>query len=147
MAEVGSVTIVMVEDEDAHATLIERNLRRGGITNPIVRLNNGREALDYLLGRGAHAGQRRPAHLLVLLDLNMPEVDGYQVIKEMKEDEECRVIPIIILTTTDDPQEIQRCYDLGCNNFVTKPVNPQEFAKAIQNMGLLIDIMSFPCCT
>ncbi|MBF0585138.1 MAG: response regulator [Magnetococcales bacterium] len=147
MAEVGSVTIVMVEDENSHATLIERNLRRGGITNPIVRLNNGREALDYLLGRGAHAGQRRPQHLLVLLDLNMPEVDGYQVIREMKEDEECRVIPIIVLTTTDDPQEIQHCYDLGCNNFVTKPVNPQEFAKAIQNMGLLIDIMSFPCCT
>ncbi|MBF0271591.1 MAG: response regulator [Magnetococcales bacterium] len=142
-----SVTIVMVEDEDAHAILIERNLRRCGITNPIVRLSNGREAIDYLLNKGQYAGRQRPLHLLVLLDLNMPEVDGYQVVREMKADEKCRVIPVVILTTTDDPQEVQRCYDLGCNNFITKPVNPLDFAKTIQNMGLLINIMSFPSCS
>ncbi|MEO5362707.1 MAG: response regulator [Magnetococcus sp. DMHC-8] len=146
MEETGPVTILMVEDEDAHASLIERNLRRGGITNPLVRLRNGREALDYLFNRGEFADQQRPRYLLVLLDLNMPEVNGYQVIHAMKEHEDCRVIPVIILTTTDDPQEVQRCYDLGCNNFVTKPVNPLAFAKTIQDMGLLVNIMSFPCC-
>ncbi|MEO5339459.1 MAG: response regulator [Magnetococcus sp. MYC-9] len=139
-----AVTILMVEDEDAHATLIERNLRRCGIHNPIHRLRNGREALDYLFGRGKYAMQQPIAPLLVLLDLNMPEVDGYQVIRELKATAEQRTIPVIILTTTDDPHEIQRCYDLGCNNFISKPVDPLEFAKTIQNMGLFISIMSFP---
>ncbi|MBF0161934.1 MAG: response regulator [Magnetococcales bacterium] len=147
MGEMQPVTILMVEDEDAHATLIERNLRRCGVSNPVLRLRNGREALDYLFGRGTYANHPRPDHLLILLDLNMPEVDGYQVIREMKTHEACRVIPVIILTTTDDPREIQRCYDLGCNNFVTKPVNPVEFAKTIQNMGLFINILALPCCT
>ena len=147
MGDKGSVTILMVEDEAAHATLIERNLRRGGITNPVVRIDNGAEALDYLFNRGKYAGHKRPIYLLVLLDLNMTGVSGYQVLKEMKEDEECRVVPVIVLTTTNDPHEVQRCYDLGCNNFVTKPVNPREFAKAIQDLGLFIDIMSAPCCS
>ncbi|MBF0128181.1 MAG: response regulator [Magnetococcales bacterium] len=146
MHTIQPVTILMVEDEEAHALLIERNLRRCGLTNTIVRLHNGREALDYLFNRGRYAERQRPLHLLVLLDLNMPEVDGYQVIREMKEDERCRVVPIVILTTTDDTQEVQRCYDLGCNNFVTKPVDPMDFAKTIQSMGLLINIMSYPCC-
>lgn len=146
MKDIKSVTIILVEDEDAHATLIERNLRRGGITNKIIRLNNGSEALDFLLSRGKYLNNLRPIHLIVLLDLNMPGVNGYQVLKEMKEDDECRVVPVIILTTTNDPHEVQRCYDLGCNNFVTKPVNPKEFAKAIQDLGLFIDIMSTPCC-
>ncbi|MBF0183919.1 MAG: response regulator [Magnetococcales bacterium] len=140
------VTILMVEDDDGHATLIERNLRRGGINNPIIRLKNGREALDFLYARGQYAGASFPVHLLMLLDLNMPEMDGYQVIQVMKEDERLRVIPVVVLTTTDDPVEVQRCYDLGCNNFVTKPVNSLELAKTIQNMGLFIHIMSFPCC-
>lgn len=146
MDELKSVTILLVEDEDAHAQLIERNLRRGGVTNEIIRFDNGRETLDYLFERGKYADHQRPIHLLLLLDLNMPDVDGYQVIKEMKEDEECRVVPVIVLTTTDDPHEVQRCYDLGCNNFVTKPVDPKTFAKTIRDLGLFIDIMSAPCC-
>ncbi len=146
MKEIKSVTILLVEDEDAHATLIERNLRRGGITNTIVRLKNGHDALDFLFSKGRYEGGKRPVHLLMLLDLNMPECNGYQLLKTMKSDDECRVIPIIILTTTNDPNEVQRCYDLGCNNFVTKPVEPKVFAKVIQDLGLFIDIMSAPCC-
>ena len=146
MDNLQSVTILLVEDEDSHAKLIERNLRRGGVTNKIIRLVNGRDALDYLLDKGKYAGHTRPIHLLVLLDLNMPDIDGYQVIKEMKEDEECRVIPIIVLTTTDDPHEVQRCYDLGCNNFITKPVEAKVFSKTMRDLGLFIDIMSAPCC-
>ena len=146
MNDLQSVTILLVDDEEAHSTLIERNMRRGGVTNQIIKLNNGRDALDFLFNRGKYTGHTRPIHLLVLLDLNMPEVDGYQVLKEMKEDEDCRVVPVIVLTTTNDPHEIQRCYDLGCNNFVTKPVNSKEFAKAIQDLGLFVSIMSAPCC-
>ncbi len=141
-----SITILLVDDEEAHSTLIERNLRRGGVTNEIIKFNNGRDTLDYLFNSGRFEGNVRPVHLLVLLDLNMPEVDGYQVLKAMKEDEECRVVPVIILTTTNDPHEIQRCYDLGCNSFVTKPVEPKAFSKAIRDLGLFIDIISAPCC-
>lgn len=137
------VTILLIEDEAAHATLIERNLRRGGVTNTIITINNGGDALDYMLNKN----KKQPLpHLIVLLDLNMPGIDGYQVLKEMKADEMCRVIPVVILTTTSDPNEVQRCYDLGCNNFVNKPVDPKEFAKVIQDMGLFFNIMSFPCC-
>jgi CheY-like chemotaxis protein len=146
MKDIQSVTIMLVDDEDAHSTLIERNLRRGGIANKIIRFDNGSDALDYLFNRGEFTGHVRPIHLLVLLDLNMPDVDGYQVLKAMKEDEECQVVPVIILTTTNDPHEVQRCYDLGCNNFVTKPVDSKEFSKTIQDLGLFIDIMSAPCC-
>ena len=145
-SDMSAVTILLVEDEDSHATLIERNLRPGGITNQIIRKSNGRDALDYLLNRDAKAEQVLHKHLLVLLDLNMPEVDGYQVLKAMKEDDACRVVPVIILTTTNDPHEVQRCYDLGCNSFVCKPVHAKEFAKALQDLGLFINIMSMPCC-
>ncbi|MBF0147290.1 MAG: response regulator [Magnetococcales bacterium] len=147
MQDAQPVTILMVEDDDAHAALIERNLRRGGIINKVVRLDNGRQALDFLFNRGRYANHQRPAHLLMLLDLNMPEVDGYQVIREMKKDELCHVIPVVILTTTNDPQEVQLCYELGCNNFVAKPVEPISFAKTIQSMGMMINIMSYPCCS
>ncbi|MBF0132321.1 MAG: response regulator [Magnetococcales bacterium] len=146
MKEMQPVTILLVEDDDAHATLIERNLRRAGVVNPLVRLLNGREALDFLFNKGRFANHPRPQPLLVLLDLNMPEVDGFQVIKEMKKDEECKIIPIVVLTTTNDPHEVQRCYELGCNNFVTKPVDPLAFSKTIQTMGILINIMSYPHC-
>jgi CheY-like chemotaxis protein len=146
MMELQSVTILLVDDDVAHSTLIERNLRRGGVTNPIIKFDNGLDALDYLFNKGKFADHVRPAHLLVLLDLNMPEVDGFQVLKAMKDDAECRVVPVIILTTTNDPHEVQRCYDFGCNNFVTKPVDPKQFAKTIQDLGLFIDIMSAPCC-
>lgn len=146
MQDIQPVTVVMVEDEDAHATLIERNLRRGGILNPIVRLKNGREVLDFLFNRGQYADQVRPAHLLMLLDLNMPEMDGYQVLQTLKKSDEFRLIPVVILTTTNDPYEIQRCYELGCNNFVTKPVDSIAFAKTIQSMGVMMNLMSYPCC-
>ncbi|MBF0140392.1 MAG: response regulator [Magnetococcales bacterium] len=146
MKDIQPVTVVMVEDEDAHATLIERNLRRGGIINPIVRLKNGQEVLDFLFNQGQFTGHVRPSHLLVMLDLNMPEVDGYQVLHTMKHHEETRLIPVVILTTTNDPHEVQRCYELGCNNFVSKPVDPVAFAKTIQSMGVMMAIMSYPCC-
>src|ERR1700690_721041 len=139
-----SVTILLVEDDPGHAVLIEKNLRRGGIANTIVAVNDGQKAVDFLLKREDHQSGVHPAPLVILLDLNLPVLDGYQVLKIIKNDERTRQIPVIILTTTDNPAEVERCYELGCNVYVTKPVEYEAFSKAIQNLGLLLSIIKVP---
>ncbi len=138
------VTILLVEDDPGHARLIEKNLRRSNITNEIVPLSNGQQAVDYLFGEGAYANAKRPSPMLVLLDLNMPMLDGYQVLRRMKSDERTRRIPVVILTTTDDAREVQRCYDLGCNVYITKPVDYEQFAEAIRKIGLFLSVVTVP---
>ena len=144
MPEHFSVTMVLVEDDPGHARLIERNLRRAHITNDIVVLRDGQEAVEYFFpeGKGMAAGRVMP--LLVLLDLNLPGVDGYQVLARLKADERTRRIPVIILTTTDDPRDIERCYDLGCNVYITKPVEYEQFAEAIRKLGLFLSVVQVP---
>ncbi|MCB2148395.1 MAG: response regulator [Deltaproteobacteria bacterium] len=139
-----SVTILLVEDDPGHARLVEKNLRRANIHNPIVKFEDGGRAMDYLFGEGAYSGNPTPENLLVLLDLNLPVMDGYQILRRMKEDESTRRIPVIILTTTDDPREIVRCYDLGCNVYITKPVDYEEFSEAIRKLGLFLSVVVIP---
>ncbi|MFQ5433035.1 MAG: response regulator [Nitrospinota bacterium] len=139
-----SVTVVLVEDDPGHAKLIKKNLQKGGINNPFIILNDGQKAVDFLFGKGEYEGKARLSPLLVLLDLNMPLVDGYQVLKMMKEDNTTKKIPVVVLTTTENPSEVQRCYELGCNVFVTKPVEYEEFAEAMRKLGLFIEIMMVP---
>ena len=107
------ILIVLVEDDDGHANLVERNLQRAGLANGILRLKDGQEALDYVQGKGAHAGRPGPHPMLLLLDIKMPRVDGVEVLRQLKSDPQTALVPIIMLTTTDDPREIQRCYELG----------------------------------
>ena len=144
MTHPGQVTILLVEDDAGHARLIEKNLRRSCIGNPVVVLRHGQQALDYLFGEGEYAGETAPSPLLMLLDLNMPVVDGYQVLQRMKGDERTKRIPVIILTTTDDPREVHRCYQLGCNVYVTKPVDYDQFSEAIRKLGLFLSVMAVP---
>ena len=139
-----AVTILLVEDDPGHAVLIEKNLRRGGIANTIVTVNDGRKAVDFLLKRHGYEGDTRPAPMVILLDLNLPVLDGYQVLKIIKNDERTRQIPVVILTTTDNPAEVAKCYEMGCNVYVTKPVEYEAFRKAIQNVGLLLSIIKIP---
>jgi CheY-like chemotaxis protein len=138
------VAILLVEDDPGHARLIEKNLRRSNITNDIVTASDGQRALDYLFAEGEYAGNERPSPLLVLLDLNLPVLDGYQVLERMKADERTRRIPVIILTTTDDAREVSRCYDLGCNVYVTKPVDYEQFSDAIRKIGLFLSVVTIP---
>jgi CheY-like chemotaxis protein len=138
------VTILVVDDDDGHTELVRRNLRRGGINNPIVALPTGAEALDYVLRRNAYASRGNGADLLVLLDINMPGLDGVEVLRQIKADPEARKIPVLMLTTTDDPREINRCYELGCNIYITKPVDPSAFMEAIQRLGLFLSVVSIP---
>ena len=144
MPETQEVTILLVEDDPGHARLIEKNLRRSNVANNIVKAGDGQQAIDYLFGQGEHAGSKPPSPLLVLLDLNLPVLDGYQVLQRMKADERTKHIPVIVLTTTDDRREVSRCYDLGCNVYVTKPVEYAQFSEAIRKLGMLLSIVTVP---
>jgi CheY-like chemotaxis protein len=132
------VVIVLAEDDAGHARLIQKNLR-AVITNEIVRFANGQEALEHL--RREEQASRQ--HLL-LLDLNMPVMDGYQVLKHLKEEPRTALIPVIVLTTTDDPAEIRRCYDLGCNAYVVKSADYEQFTEAMRRLGLFLTIGRMP---
>lgn len=144
MVDPKTVTILLAEDDKGHARLIEKNLRRSNITNDIHIVEDGQKALDFLFGEGTFAGHPPKTPLLVLLDLNMPVVDGYEVLQRMKADPRTQRVPVVILTTTDDKREVERCYELGCNVYVTKPVEYDEFAEAIRKLGLFLSIVTFP---
>ena len=143
MALTQAVTIVMIEDDDGHARLIEKNIRRAGLTNEIVHLRDGTSAVEFLFGVSAAAP---PLHLpfLILLDLNLPDMSGADLLKRVKADERFRRTPVIVLTTTDDKAEIERCYDLGCNVYITKPLIYQNFAEAIRQLGLFLSVIQIP---
>jgi len=144
MATQQMITILLVEDDPGHAVLIEKNLRRASITNEIITVYDGQSAVDFLLKRGNLPDGTPATPLLILLDLNLPVLDGYQVLKTIKQDERTKRIPVIVLTTTDNPSEVMKCYELGCNAYVTKPVEYEAFSKAIQNLGLLVSIIKVP---
>ena len=144
MQDVSNITILIVEDDPGHSRLIEKNLRRANVGNGIVKAGTGRQALDYLFEEGQYEGQHRASSLLVLLDLNLPEISGIQVLKRMKEHDATKRIPVIVLTTSDDNREISRCYELGCNVYVTKPVDYEKFSAAIQKLGLFLSVASVP---
>jgi CheY-like chemotaxis protein len=138
------VTIIMVEDDEGHARLIEKNIRRAGVTNEIVPFADGASALAYLLGPDGTGKDNAGRPLLMLLDLNLPDMTGVDLLKVVKENEYLRRAPVVILTTTDDQREIQRCYDLGCNVYITKPVNYEGFANAIRQLGLFFSVIQVP---
>ncbi len=134
-----SVNIVVVEDDDGHATLIERNLRRAGLTNPVIRLRDGQEALDYFFKADGEPPEQNDS--VLLLDINLPRIDGVDVLRRLKADRRTSRVPTIMLTTTDDPREIERCYQLGCNVYVTKPVEYDSFMEAIRRLGFFLQIV------
>ena len=128
-------TLVVVEDDPGHVRLIERNLRRAHLPYPLVLLRDGQAALDYLLPAREEQGTRHPSPYLVLLDLNLPECPGVEVLARLKSDARTRHIPVIILTTTVERHEIEACYALGCNAYFTKPVAYDQFVEVIQKLG------------
>ncbi len=134
-------TIILVEDDPGHAVLIEKNLRRAGVVTQIIVLNDGRKALDFLFQQGDYSRTPPPVHPLILLDLNLPVLDGFQVLQALKNNERTRHIPVIVVTTTDLPHEIARCYELGCNIYVTKPVEYDAFCDAIRKLGLFLPVV------
>jgi CheY-like chemotaxis protein len=138
------VTIVMIEDDEGHARLIEKNVRRAGVHNEIVPFTLGKGALDYILGPDRDGLVSKDRYLLILLDLNLPDMSGLDILEKIKTNEHTRRLPVVVLTTTDDEREIQKCYDLGANVYITKPVDYDGFATAIRNLGLFFSVIQVP---
>ena len=140
-----SILIMLVEDDEGHQLLIRENLRAGGIVNELIHMINGQEALDYLQRRGKYQdAAKSPRPGLILLDIKMPKMDGYAVLEKIKSDPQLRLIPVLMLTSTDDQLEVNRCYQLGANSYVVKPVKYVEFQERVKALGLFLDIVRFP---
>jgi len=139
-----SLTILLAEDDDGHAHLVQRNLKRAGVANHVVRVADGRQALDYMFRIGPYADRPTDQPLLLVLDLNMPRLDGTEVLEQLKAHPECARTPVIVLTTTDDPREVTRCYELGCSVYITKPVEYDAFIEAIRRLGLFLEVVQVP---
>ncbi|WP_046848362.1 response regulator [Hyphomicrobium sp. GJ21] len=134
----------MIEDDEGHARLIERNIRRAGVNNEIMPFTNGTDALAYLFGADGSGEASARRHLLVLLDLNLPDMSGVSILEKIKANPHTKRTPVVVLTTTDDQREIQRCYDLGANVYITKPVDYENFAHAIRQLGLFFSVIQVP---
>jgi DNA-binding response OmpR family regulator len=130
----------MIEDDLGHAKLIEKNIRRAAINNEIKHFSDGGTATDYLFSKEV----RENGPLLLLLDLNLPDVQGVDILARVKADDHLKRMPVVVLTTTDDKVEIDRCYDLGCNVYITKPVDYEAFAGAIRQLGLFLSVIQVP---
>lgn len=131
-----TLTILIAEDDDGHAELIREHLLEAGVTSPMVRFRDGQQVMEYLA-----SGWDRDRATLLLLDINMPRMDGLEVLRRVKGDPATQGIPVIILTTTDDPREVATCYGLGCNFYITKPVGFEAFAQTLTILGRFLQVL------
>jgi CheY-like chemotaxis protein len=135
------LTIFLAEDDDGHAALLRRNIQRTRLQADIVRARDGQELLDRL---GAPALLTPARRALILLDISMPRVDGMEVLRRVKADPATRSIPVYMFTTTDNPAEIDRCFELGCNAYLTKPVAYDAFMSTVQRLCDFLEISQVP---
>jgi CheY-like chemotaxis protein len=135
-----SPTILIVDDDEGHAILIRENLESAGLDNHIEHFRDGQAILDFFFGRRHKANE----NYLVLLDIRMPKVDGIEVLRRLKADPEFRKLSVIMLTTTDDSREVERCHQLGCSVYIQKPVDYDRFAEAIRRLGLFVPLLVVP---
>lgn len=137
-------TILIVEDDEGHAILIRENLEMAGLKNPIRHFRDGQAILDFFFDRDGRARSVPDGAYLLLLDIRMPKVDGIEVLRRLKSDPELRKLPVVMLTTTDDSREVERCHALGCNVYIQKPVDYDRFAEAIRRLGLFVSLLLVP---
>lgn len=133
--------ILIAEDDDGHAELIREGLENSGVCNKQIRFSNGLEVWEFLSLQVKSDILNKKSAFLLLLDINMPKMNGIELLQKIKSNAELKEIPIIMLTTTDDPREVETCYKLGCNMYVTKPVQFDKFADTLRRMGLFIQIV------
>jgi CheY-like chemotaxis protein len=138
------VVILIAEDDDGHAALIRKNLQRAGIHNEIIRFRDGQEVIDFLFAEGDRPHRQHGAPYVLLLDIRMPKVDGVEVLRRIKADPELGKLPVVMLTTTDDPREIEKCHAMGCSSYITKPIDYDKFVYAIRQLGLYLLIIEVP---
>lgn len=135
------VTILIAEDDDGHAELIHEHLVDAGVMNPQIRFRDGLEIWSFFSDEGNSPKMETNKPYLLLLDIRMPGIDGIEVLKRIKTEPRLKTIPVIMLTTTDDPFEIEECYRLGCNFYITKPVDFMKFSEILKRLGLFIVVI------
>lgn len=141
----GSHVILLVEDNKDDEALTIRALKKNNITNEVVIARDGVEALDYLFGRGKYGGRdKKQTPQVVLLDLNLPKVDGLTVLREMRNEKITKLVPVVILTSSKEDRDIIEGYSLGANSYVRKPVEFERFVEAIRQLGLYWLILNQP---
>jgi CheY-like chemotaxis protein len=138
------VVILVAEDDEGHAGLIKKNLIRAGLVNDLQHFKDGQEILDFLFKKGDGPHRQSGVSYVLLLDIRMPKVGGTQVLEQVKADADLHRMPVIMITTTNDPREVEQCHNLGCSNYITKPVNYTDFVNAIRQLGLFLSVVEIP---
>ena len=139
--------ILLAEDDDGHATLTRMALREVGVNNEIIRFRDGQETVDFLFGNGQRHSREADAHYLLLLDLRMPKVDGIAVLRRIRQDEQLRRMPVVVLSTTDNPHEIKTCKSLHCSCYIVKAAGCEAFAAALQQVKPFLEHRQAPRTT
>jgi len=138
------VVILVAEDDEGHAGLIKKNLKRAGVINKVIHFKDGQEIIDFLFSEGEGKHRELNAAYVLLLDIRMPKMDGVQVLEKIKMHPELRKLPVVMITTTDDPREVEKCHELGCNNYITKPIDYESFVKTIRQLGMFLAVVKVP---
>lgn len=138
------VVILVAEDDEGHAGLIKKNLARAGIVNRIIHFKDGQEIHDFLFKKGDGPHRESNQAYVLLLDIRMPKLNGIDVLQQVKEHEELKKMPVTMLTTTDDPREVGQCHQLGCSNYITKPLDYDAFVNAVRQLGLFLSVVQIP---
>jgi two-component system response regulator len=141
-----SVDILLVEDNITDAELMIRELKKHNMANNLVHVKNGEEALDFIFATGKYASTRNVqfSPRVILLDIQMPKVNGMEVLQRLKADPQTRAIPVVILTSSKEHPDVQKCYGLGANSYIVKPVSFEGFAEAIKNLGFYWLLLNQP---
>lgn len=132
--------ILVAEDDAGHFELVKRNLWLSCVENEILHFRDGQGVLDFLFRRGNGEKLKKNGRCVLLLDIRMPKVDGRDVLRRIKADEQLRKVPVIMLTTTDREEEINKCYELGCGFYMVKPVDYHKFMEAVANLGAFLSL-------
>ena len=139
-----NVVILIAEDDEGHAGLIRKNLARAGIVNEIIHFKDGQETLDFFFGAGDGPTRELGTPYVLLLDISMPKIDGIEVLKKLKAHPELRKMPVTMISTQDDPKEVERSHAIGCSNYVTKPLDYETFVNTIRQLGLFLAVVEVP---
>lgn len=139
------IDILLIEDNPSDAELTIRALRKNKIINALLHLHNGEDALEYIFGTGKYTGRNvEEVPKIILLDLKMPKIDGLEVLKKIKSDERTKIIPVVLLTSSKENKDIIDSYRLGVNSYIVKPVDFEDFVKAVSDVGLYWLTMNQP---
>ncbi|MHC4125911.1 MAG: response regulator [Planctomycetota bacterium] len=135
-----NAVILIAEDDTGHFELVKKNLWLSCVDHEILQFRDGQQILDFLFETGKGAIREAGQSYILILDIRMPKVDGREVLRRMKEDNELRKIPVFMLTTTDDISEVERCYKMGCSFYMVKPIDYHKFMMAMRNLGTFLSM-------